>query len=136
MNESADLEALRRLAATEHGLPPEATGFLTGSTLTELDESAAALAKLLGESRDPEPTAAPAGPFADMAGDRARRKAELAAIFTGRPKPRDERGRFKSTGWDGGARTPVPIHPSPEQAHNELVLQMARISQTLGTWRF
>jgi hypothetical protein len=51
-----------------------------------------------------------------------------------RPQPRDERGRYAASGggFDGGARTPVPVPQSPVEAHDEIVVQMARLSRAYG----
>jgi hypothetical protein len=120
----ADVKALRKQVATQHELPLEAMKFLTGTTLAELDQSAATLAKLLGERRNEEPTTAP-GPFTEMAAAKAARKQELAAIFTGRaPQPRDERGRFATVpgSFDGGARR--QIAPLPRETHAETLTRL------------
>jgi hypothetical protein len=52
-------------------------------------------------------------------------------VLRGRqPQPRDERGRF--TGFDGGARQPVPQSRPPEQEHGELLVKLARLSAIRG----
>jgi hypothetical protein len=75
-------EALRRVVADVHGLDLEAARFLTGETIAELDESAATLAKLIGEHREqePEPIAADQSLFADVFAATAHRNRELAAL--------------------------------------------------------
>jgi hypothetical protein len=129
-------KTLRRLVATEYGLEPEAATFLTGSTLDELDASAAELVRLLRKRREQEQPAAGQGLFADAVAATARRKRELTALFCGRaPQPRDERGRFARTsgGFDGGVRgEPVPHRRPPELEHNDLVVRMAELSRAFG----
>jgi hypothetical protein len=124
---------LRQAIARQHGLDQEAARFLTGATLAELEQSASALARLLAERREeePEPEAVPVQDFFTAAAEaRRKRKAELAAIFTGRApeQPRDAKGRW--IGFDGGARQPIPAGRSPEQEHNQLVAQLAGLSRT------
>jgi hypothetical protein len=129
---SDDVNELRRLVADAHGLDPEAAKFLTGSTLTEVEESAATLARLIAERHEQETAAAPPGPFTNMAAERARRKAALTAIFTGRPvQPRDEQGRYARAGeFHRGAREPAPTKP---RSHNETLLEvLARRSADAG----
>ena len=51
-------DELGEVVATEYGLDDEAARFLTGSTLAEMEESAAALVKLMGRGEgqeDPRP---------------------------------------------------------------------------------
>jgi hypothetical protein len=120
---SDDLDALRQLAAAEHGLSAEAEAFLTGTSLAELDEGASLFAKLLGDRRMEQRAATRPGPFTAMAAAKAGRKQELAAIFTGRVRqPRDTRRRF-ATDFSRGARQPVP--PPPE-THNETLARLLR----------
>jgi hypothetical protein len=91
--------------------------FLDGSTVAQLDTSAAALAKLIGERGSGETP----GPFTDMAGAKRRRKQELAAIFTGRAQHRrDDQGRFTAN-FSGGARESVPL---PPPTHEETLLEL------------
>jgi hypothetical protein len=119
----AELEQLRRAAAAEHGLAPEAARFLIGTSLTELTESAAALADLIRERDDQKPVAGVAELFSPDA--RARRKQQLTALFCGRAlQPRDRLGRFaKSASFDGGAREPLP---SPPPSHDETLVRILR----------
>jgi hypothetical protein len=114
---------LRQVVASEHGLDPEAAKFLAGSTLSELDESAAALAKLLGERREQEPASVPDF-FTSAATAKAERQRALLDIVTGRmpEQPRDKRGRFTS-GFDGGAR---PAVPPPAESHDETLVRILR----------
>jgi hypothetical protein len=122
---------LRRIVAREQGLDEEAAGFLHGESLSELEESAAALGKLLGERRD-EPEPEPAHDFlAAMAAAQTAKKRTFLAAVVGRPtQRRDEHGRFAaSTGFDGGARQPAPVRRSPEEEHNEMIVRMASLSR-------
>jgi hypothetical protein len=113
---------LRHLVADEYGLDHEATRFLRGSTLAELEASAAALAKLLGE-RDREPAAGAPDLFTAAAVAKAERQRALLAALTGRaPQPRDVRGRW--TGFDGGARQPLATKP-PED-HGAWLVRLIR----------
>jgi hypothetical protein len=115
-------ETLRQFVAAEHGLDARAAKLVTGSTLTELEANAAALAELIGE-REHEPAAAGPGPFPDMATAKAERKRALAAIFTGRvAQPRDERGRF-ATDFSRGARQTVP---QPPESHEQTLTRLLR----------
>jgi hypothetical protein len=131
-------EALRRLVATEYGLEPEAAAFLTGSTLEELDASAAELVTLLRQRREQEQPSAGQDLFADAVAATARRKREIAALFCGRaPQRRDERGRFSgSGGFDGGARQWAPERRPPDLEHNELLVRMAELSRAFGRRSF
>jgi hypothetical protein len=115
---SADLRELRALVATEHGLPPKAATFLTGTTLVELYASATKLARLIEERTDP-------GPFTDMAAARARRKAQLASIFAGgTPQPRDDAGRYaRPAEFHRGAREPAP---QPPESHDRWLVRALR----------
>jgi hypothetical protein len=128
-----DLEQVRRTVAADHGLPAGSESFLTGSTLAEVEASAATFAKLVEERRrESEP---PVGVFERAAAAKAQRKRELVDLFSGRaPQPRDERGRYAASGrgFDGGTRTPVPVPQSPVEAHDEIVVQMARLSRAYG----
>jgi len=45
----SELDALREAVAAEHGLDDRAVSFLTGSTVEEIEASASALTRLLGE---------------------------------------------------------------------------------------
>jgi hypothetical protein len=113
MSERADDAQLKALVASERGLDHRAAQFLRGSTLAEVEASADALVKLIGQGDKPEPAAATGAPdpFTGAAAAKAQRKRDLLNTVTGRtPQPRDERGRF--SGFDGGAQQPVP--PPPE----------------------
>jgi hypothetical protein len=48
----------------------------------------------------------------------------------GHRSPRDQAGRF--TGFDGGARQSLPVPKSPEQAHGELIGQLAALRRIYG----
>jgi hypothetical protein len=131
MNES-DAE-LRQAVARAHGLDDEAAPLLIGETVDELDASAAKLARLIAERHEPGSGREPAsselpGPFTNMAAERARRKAELAAIFTGAPaQPRDEQGRYARAGaFHRGARASVPLSPPSHDAWLVDVLRQRR----------
>lgn len=103
----ARLEALRREVATAHGLGPAAVPLITGETVEQVEATAARLARVLNTGNHPEPKRKPEPPrdvFAEASAAKAQRKRELAALFSGRPQPRDELGRFAATSFDGGAR--------------------------------
>jgi hypothetical protein len=120
-------ERLRRIVAADHGLDAEAANFLTGSTLSELEASAAALTKLLGKQHEQEEEQErEAGFFERAAAPKAEQKRALAAIFTGRARqPRDEQGRWTEQVVDfhGGARQSVP--PPPE-THGQTLMRLLR----------
>jgi hypothetical protein len=120
---------LRELVAAEHGLPQAAVGFLSGSTLSEVETSAQELNQLLGGRQD-EPTP-PTDLIAMALRAKNARKAKLAQVFLGRPRPqpRDEKGRW--VGFDGGARQPLPEPRDPERDHNAAVARLGQ-RQMLG----
>jgi hypothetical protein len=123
-----DVEALRLEVAAGHGLGEAAAGFLTGSTVEELEAQAGALARVVGAAdarREPEPAAAPGDPLADALAGKEQRQRELAALFTRRaPQPRDETGRYAGRGsFDGGARPSLPL---PPPTHGEWLGQVLR----------
>jgi hypothetical protein len=133
VSEPASDAELRRAIAAEHGLDPKAAPLLVGESIEELEASAAALARLIGERRE-EPEREPA-PAPDVFGAArrakdAKRRALLDALGGRAPQPRDEQGRF--TGFDGGARQPMPTRRPPELEHNELVVRLAALSRTFG----
>lgn len=129
---------VRQFVAAEQGLDAEAAEFLAGSTVSELEANAAALAKLLGTAaaQEPEPAPRPPDPFSGAAERKAARQRDLVRSLHGGQQQRDEHGRFVSpsrasgAGFDGGARGGLPLRRSPEQEHNELVAQMASVSRT------
>jgi hypothetical protein len=122
-------QALRELVAREHGLPEEAASFLTGGTLEEIEISAGALLALLSSRPEPAKPEPPTNIFAAAAAEKQARQRALVEMLHGKPSPsRDERGRFVSAGFDGGARQSVPAHESPERAHGKLVAELARLS--------
>jgi hypothetical protein len=126
--------ALRRHVAAEHGLNWQAARLLVGSTVMELEESAVALAKLLGKDREQEQEPPP-GFFERAATAKAERKRALAAIFTGRaPQPRDEQGRWTGpVDFNGGARQPVPPRPEP---HEQTLVRLLRTGEANAGARF
>jgi hypothetical protein len=114
-------EALRRLIATEYGLEPEAATFLIGSSVEELEQSAAQLAALLGKEREPEREPS----FIEQARvAKAERKRQLTLALTGRAQPRGDRGRWASTAsFGGGARTPLPAQ---RETHEQTLTRVLR----------
>jgi hypothetical protein len=117
---------LRAAVAAEHGLDADAAPFLQGSTVEEVEASAAALAKLLGKRDEPDPLA---DLFA-FAARKGERQQALVDALTGRaPQRRDGRGRFAG-GFDGGVRTPVSARRAPEVEHGHLIGRMAALSRT------
>ena len=110
---------LRQIVAAEHGLSPQAARFLVEQSLAELEASAVKLSGLIAANRErePEQPESLADVFADAAAEKVRRQATILRALHG--QPRDERGRWqaKSTGFDGGARTPTPVKRPPEQEH-------------------
>jgi hypothetical protein len=132
----SDDTELRQAVARAHGLDPEAAPLLIGETVDELDASAAKLARLIAERHEQETAAAATpGPFTNMAAERARRKAELAAIFTGRPvQPRDEQGRYARAGeFHRGARESAP---RPAQSHDQWLTDVLRQRRADAGGRF
>jgi hypothetical protein len=108
MNEDVEI---RRAVAAEHGLGWREATFLIGEDLETLERSAASLAALLGREREPErePTL-----FEHLEVEKRARKRELYLLLTGQVPARDpSSGRF--VGFDGGARTSVPVTESHEQ---------------------
>jgi hypothetical protein len=134
-------DELRLVVAREHGLDEGTARFLRGETLTELEESAIALAKLLDRepyTQEPAPEQEPGRDAPDLFSAAARAKAERrkaleAAIAGGAPKPRDVRGRFSTLrgGFDGGARQPVR-QQAPEDHGVWLVRLLRSRSADLG----
>jgi hypothetical protein len=128
------LDHVRHEIARARGLGQDATTFLNGTTVTEIERQAGALANLIGTSGDrgePDPAATPADPISTAIANRQAQKRRLAAMIIGRPEqPRDELGRFasRSVSFDGGARgRPLPTAPSPEQQHDQAILALARL---------
>jgi hypothetical protein len=113
---------VRALIAREYGLDSEAAGLLSGETLAEVEASAAALSKLLGEQREARrEQTLPPDFFTGAAAAKAARKQALLEAITGRaPQPRDERGRY--TGFDGGARRQTA--PVRQQTHDEWLVDV------------
>ena len=101
----SDLQQLRREVAEERGLPVAAESFLTGTTLTELAASAELLAELLA-AREAPPAGARAG--------KARQQQALIETLHPRPDPpRDQQGRFASTGLMVAPGRPRRRRPTP-----------------------
>jgi hypothetical protein len=115
----SDLDQLRAEAAAARGLDPAAARLLTGTTIAEVEESADELARLVGqhEQADADQPEQPGSDFfARAAADKQRRRSELLDALTGRPRPeRDQRGRFASGGFDGGARQSLPAQPETHE---------------------
>jgi hypothetical protein len=128
---SAELDSLRIDIAATRGLGADAAKFLDGTTLAEIESQADALAQVIGASgeRCEHDDVAGADVFTIALQEKARRKATLAALFSGRAaQPRDDAGRYaRATSFDGGARQPIPAAKSPEQAHGELIGQLAAL---------
>jgi hypothetical protein len=131
-----ELDELRAEVAVMHGLPDDATRFLTADSLPGLEAQADALTRLLGDRDRPEPEPEP---LADLFTRGSARKAEaqtalLEALGYRRPPPRDEQGRYTRAGggFDGDARQPVSASRDPEADHNALLAQLAQISRTFG----
>jgi hypothetical protein len=104
----------------------------------ELDQSATALTELLSSAAGrPEPEQEQTTPladlFADPAGQKKRQPRALFAALHGRRQPRDELGRWRSAGFDGGARTPAPIKGPPEAEHKDWLLR--RLEEARGAPR-
>lgn len=118
MSESAG--ELHELVATERGLPDGSATFIEGETLEEIEASASAFAKLLEERREPATNLLTAASIA-----KAERQRVFVASLTGRTphQRRDERGRFASGGFDGGARPAVPL---PPESHGEMLVRLLR----------
>lgn len=114
----------RELVAAEHGLDAQAAAFLSGTTLDELEASASKLAKLIGERESEEPPVARGFDlFASARAAKVDRQQKLAALFCGRlEQARDERGRFVSSGFDGGAQQ-QPVRPEPE-THDQTLTRL------------
>jgi hypothetical protein len=129
----AELEQLRRVAAAQHGLDSDATSFLVGASLSELEESAAKLAQLVGGRDDQEPEEPDVSvPDLFSTAARARRKEQLTALFCSPPpQPRDACGRWVPSDrrtaitFDGGVRgEPLPVTGPPEQEHGRWLLDV------------
>jgi hypothetical protein len=122
-----DVELRERIAG-EHGLDAEAAEFLVGTTVEELEQSATALAELVGERHEQE---APDF-FAAAAAAKAERKRALVDLVTGRTQPqRDEQGRY--TGFDGGARQSLPAKP---ESHEQWLVKVLRSRRADAGARF
>jgi hypothetical protein len=107
--------------------------FLTGTTVTELEEQAAELAEVIGAHQAREQQE-PADLLTAAKAAKAQRKQALLTALTGRrEQPRDELGRFARGGFDGGARAPLPARGDPEAEHAQLAADLiARSRQSRG----
>jgi hypothetical protein len=116
-------------------LPESAAIFLVGVSLAGVEDAADRLVTLLaasGRQLEPEPATAP---IADLRITKVARQAAILRRFhTPSQQPRDEAGRFAAkpgrSSFDGGARRPLPLGESPEQAHNPLVGELAGLRRT------
>lgn len=123
----ATLDSLRSEVAAARGLAPSAASFLTGETVAEVEASADQLVQVIGanaERHAREPAAAP-DVFAIAREQKAQRKQALLATFSGQaPQPRDETGRFRAGGFDGGARRATL--PTPAESHEDWLVRTLR----------
>ena len=133
-------EELRLDVAAAHGLPEVAARILTGSSLAELEASAAELARFVADHRarqDPDEQTDPRpGALRDAATAKAERNAALERAFAPRlTQPRDDHGRFEArpVSFDGGARPRVPSFRSPEREHDELIGRLAVQARVAGS---
>jgi hypothetical protein len=96
---------------------------LTGSTVDEIESSAAALAEFVDvhaarrQEQEPPDLVATA-----RAAKEERKRTLLAALAGRREQPRDPRGRYAS--FDGGARPSVPAARNAEAEHAELAARL------------
>lgn len=119
------LDQLKAELVQDRGLPDGAVSFLSGSSVAELEASADALIKVLGSHVQPAPEAS-ANPFTTARAAKAERQRALLAAFIGRSgQPRDAGERYARSGFDGGARQPVPAPRDAEREHSELVSLLA-----------
>jgi hypothetical protein len=82
---------VRREVAVRHGLNWRHAKFLSGETMSELEQSAASLAELLGKKRKPDEPEHELGLYERAAIAKAERQRTLLATLSGRtPQPRDE----------------------------------------------
>jgi hypothetical protein len=123
MSDAADLLAVRRQVAKEHGLPIRALRFLDAQDVEGLHRQAGELGRLLDVQREQQQVEdAPADLLAQAAVAKAAKKQALVNALTGRaPGPtRTVDGRFASAaaaGFDGGARRQsVPV---PAESHEQ-----------------
>jgi hypothetical protein len=136
----SEIEELRAAVADAYRLPRGSEAFLAGTTVDELEENASRFANLLGTTHEQKPKPNPDPAQGDPLGhilahhhtEKHRRQRALVAALHGRPEqPRDATGRFVA-GFDGGARAPFPQRRSPEEEHDEVILDLARLAQMYG----
>jgi len=125
-HESAD--RLRGEVAAAQGLPANAASFIQGESVGELETSASKLAKLIdtqGVREQPRAVDPVAGLLTRGASVKAQHSRQLLQSLHGIPtRPRDERGRFKGGGMDGGARRSLP--PSRPESHEQWLTRVLR----------
>jgi hypothetical protein len=129
---SEEPSELRKAIAAAQGLDERAAKFLSGQTIEQLEASAEALALLVGQRNEPEPTAPAPDPITGSIAAKRQRKAALHAALTGRApqQPRDERGRLS---FDRGARQPSRPRRDPQRAHGAWLANAIRTrSNDLG----
>jgi len=138
------IEDVRRSVAEAHSLPEAAAEFLVGTTLEELEASAAQLAELLtAHQADPEPgSPEESETMADVIArasfeKRERQRALIAALHPEPQQPRDGQGKFTTSGglFGGGARPLVPAPKDPVREHDAIVLGLTQLSH-LGRSQF
>jgi hypothetical protein len=123
-----NLDQLRAEAVASRGLDPAAVGFVTGTTVDQIERSADDLARLIRQ-REQDDLAQreqfPSDLFTLAAADKERRRSALLDALTGRPRQeRDEQGRFaRRGGFDGGSRTPPP---PPAPTHDQTLGELFR----------
>jgi hypothetical protein len=122
---SGELDRVRAEVAADRGHPAGAVSFLDASILERIEAQADALVKLATSRAQRRQE--PAGDWlAKARAEKAERQRMLLASFTQTaPQPRDEAGRFVSTGFDGGARQPIPPVGDPVREHAEVVSRLA-----------
>lgn len=128
----SELDQVRATIAREAGLDDRAAAFVQGDSVEAIEESAASLAKLLGERADREATISQASdPISASLRSRAERKAALVQALHGRPqdRARDPQGRFvsASASFDGGARGDAL--PAASETHDQTLARVLRTGE-------